>query len=667
MENRLALCVFCNTIIGLVYYMRNLFFLLLGLAVWPVGTYAQTGINRDSLQLQIDRAPEDSTKVRLYYLLASEYLTTDLKKAEELCEMGLALSKKLEYRQGVLNYYAHYGSILSFRGDFDRFLEVNHEALNYARQYADSIEIARTMLNVGISYRQLHDYEAAITAIEEAKSILIHRDFHNYDGYIFNFLQMVYYSMHQYRKGVDNGLRAISAVEKMGDQELLRQANNNLGLNYQSLRMYDSAKHYLNIAATEAQKAGDIVIQITTSLNFALIALKQQQIDKIKVHASKALALSQQYGAYEFEGLSQYGMAYYYLMKKEYPTSKLYADSALALATKYNMPDVKQKSYALLSSLNYAQQNTPGGYHYFNQYEMLSDSVLNSSITNSTIRIEKRLETERKDAQIKLQQVQLDQKTNLTYFLGAGVLALFLILLLSYVNYSNRQKLQQSKIDELETEKRLAAIGAVLKGEEQERTRLAKDLHDGLGGMLSGIKFSLNRVKENLGMTPDNAQAFERSIDMLDSSIREMRRVAHNMMPEILVKYGLDVALKEFCNEIDRSDVMRVKYQSVGMSYPIEQSTAVIVYRIVQELLTNAIKHSRAQQVLVQVHQFSQDKLLAVTVEDDGKGFDTKMLNQPGGMGWRNIQNRVEFLKGRLDVQSSPGKGTSVMVEINWK
>jgi signal transduction histidine kinase len=217
----------------------------------------------------------------------------------------------------------------------------------------------------------------------------------------------------------------------------------------------------------------------------------------------------------------------------------------------------------------------------------------------------------------------------------------------------------------LETEKQLTATEAVLKGEEQERTRLAKDLHDGLGGMLSGIKFSLGNMKGNLILTPENAQAFERSMNMLDSSIKEMRRVAHNMMPEVLVKYGLDTALKEFCNEIDRSRVLDVNYQSVGMDKAaIEQTVAVTIYRIVQELVNNAIKHAAAKNVLVQAHLSEQEKLLIITVEDDGKGFDKTTLKHAEGIGWQNIQNRVEFLKGKADIQSSSGKGTSVMIEI---
>jgi signal transduction histidine kinase len=277
-----------------------------------------------------------------------------------------------------------------------------------------------------------------------------------------------------------------------------------------------------------------------------------------------------------------------------------------------------------------------------------------------------RYETEKKENLLTLQQVQLKQKTNLVYFLIAGSIAMIVISLLSYLNYRNRRKLQQTRIEELEKEKQLAAIEAVLKGEEQERTRLAKDLHDGLGGMLSGIKYSLSNMKENLIMTPVNAQSFERSLDMLDSSIQEMRRVAHNMMPEMLVKYDLNTALREFCAEIDRTAVLQVSYQSIGMDkVQLDQTTAITIYRIVQELVNNAMKHAAAKSLLVQLHRLEPDQLLTLTVEDDGRGFDAAILDLAHGIGWNNIRNRVEFLKGKIDINSAAGKGTSVLIELN--
>jgi len=170
-------------------------------------------------------------------------------------------------------------------------------------------------------------------------------------------------------------------------------------------------------------------------------------------------------------------------------------------------------------------------------------------------------------------------------------------------------------------------------------------------------------MKGNLIMTQENAQAFERSMDMLDSSIKEMRRVAHNMMPEALVKFGLDTALKDFCNDINLTGVLRISYQSINIeNVMFEQTTAIAVYRIVQELINNTIKHAGAENAIVQLTK--ADNTLTITVEDDGKGFDKNILNFSKGIGWSNIQNRVDFLKAFLDVKTEKEKGTSVLVEI---
>jgi signal transduction histidine kinase len=165
-------------------------------------------------------------------------------------------------------------------------------------------------------------------------------------------------------------------------------------------------------------------------------------------------------------------------------------------------------------------------------------------------------------------------------------------------------------------------------------------------------------------MTAENNQAFERSMDMLDSSIKELRRVAHNMMPEALVKFGLDTALRDYCNDINQSSDVEVSYHSIDLADANpDQTTSITIYRIVQELVNNTLKHGAARKVIVQITK--TENHFAVTVEDDGKGFDTAILKQSKGIGWTNIQHRVEFLKGKVDVHSEPGKGTSVYIEFN--
>lgn len=356
---------------------------------------------------------------------------------------------------------------------------------------------------------------------------------------------------------------------------------------------------------------------------------------------------------------------------KNFPAASKNLDSAYTITRQndyaFLLKDVHRNRYHMYKM----QGNYAAAINALDSFNILNDSIQHKTDADRVEFADARYQAEKKEIQIgqlqaekEVQRLNLQRKNVLNYALLAAAVVITLISFLLFRNFKQKQKLQQQRINELETEKQLAATESVLKGEEQERTRLAKDLHDGLGGMLSGIKHSLHTMKGNLIMTPENAQAFERSMDMLDSSIKEMRRVAHNMMPEALVKFGLDAALKDFCTDINLSGALKINYQSIGMENTVvEQTTAITIYRIVQELINNTIKHAAAKNAIVQIAK--TDKQIAVTVEDDGKGFDTVLLQKAKGIGWTNIQSRVEFLKGTMDVQSAEGKGTSVHIELN--
>ena len=170
-------------------------------------------------------------------------------------------------------------------------------------------------------------------------------------------------------------------------------------------------------------------------------------------------------------------------------------------------------------------------------------------------------------------------------------------------------------------------------------------------------------MKDNLIVTPDNMAVFERSLDMIDTSIKELRRVAHNMMPEMLTKFGLDEALKEYCSTVNATKLLSVKYQSLGMETRLDKAIEIIVYRIIQELLNNILKHAAASEAFIQL--IRDNDRLNIVVEDNGKGFDTALLENSKGAGWVSIRSRVEYLKGELDIHSEPGKGVLINMEFN--
>jgi Signal transduction histidine kinase len=140
-----------------------------------------------------------------------------------------------------------------------------------------------------------------------------------------------------------------------------------------------------------------------------------------------------------------------------------------------------------------------------------------------------------------------------------------------------------------------------------------------------------------------------------------MRRVAHNMMPEALIQLGLAQAIQDYCNNISTTGMLTVATEFYGLEQRLNATTEVTVYRIVQELVNNAVKHSGAKNILVQV--LRRDQLLSITVEDSGKGFDAKQWQEKPTAGLQNIQSRVHYLGGHMDIKSESGKGTSVYVE----
>jgi two-component system, NarL family, sensor kinase len=211
-----------------------------------------------------------------------------------------------------------------------------------------------------------------------------------------------------------------------------------------------------------------------------------------------------------------------------------------------------------------------------------------------------------------------------------------------------------------EKEKQILAMDSIIQGQELERSRMARDLHDGLGGMLSGIKLNLSAMKGNMIVHENDAQLFNKSIVQLDNAIAEMRRVAHNMMPEALLKFGLTEAVQDYCDGINESNLVKIKFTTIGFNQALEKSTEVILYRIIQELSNNAIKHAAAKNIFIQLDKHEQG--ITLTVEDDGKGFDTAQITK--GAGLQNIQSRIDYLKGSMEIHSTPGEGSTFIIEI---
>lgn len=642
--------------------MRRITYLLLFLA--PVVLIKAQDKNRDSLLHLLSSAKEDTAKAMLLLTIASNYETNNQDSSIHYLEKSRQLSESLHFTKGMYHYYNQIAIVSFTKGDYSKAVEQNRKGLDLARQLKDSSNVISMLNNIAIVYAYLGDFESQLNYMLQVKDAVEATKDSSKMSPVYHGVASVYYNLKQYRKSTDYalfGLRIYTEFKKKN--AYINRLYASLGQNYYELKMSDSALYFYEKAIKESVKTND---------KYALGAIygylcdlyeERSQFGEMLKAAEKSLAVARELQSRQMVASSLYNVAYANFYNGNNVIARKTINEALEIATKDSLLEEMKFSYLVLSYIAARDGNYETSSWARRKRDSIQNAIFNAEILKNSSEFEKKYESVKKDKQIMIQQSQLQKRKIINYVLLGSAVVLLIISLLTYRNYDQKKKLQQQRINELETEKKITATEAVLKGEEQERTRLAKDLHDGLGGMLSGIKYSFQTMKGNLIMTPDNAQAFERSMDMLDSSIKEMRRVAHNMMPEALVKFGLNTALKDFCNDINQSGALLVNYQSIGLENSvIEQTTAITIYRIVQELINNTIKHAAAKSAIVQLSK--TDTGISITVEDDGRGFDPAILKSGRGIGWNNIQSRVEYLKGQLDVQSSPDKGTSILIEF---
>lgn len=302
--------------------------------------------------------------------------------------------------------------------------------------------------------------------------------------------------------------------------------------------------------------------------------------------------------------------------------------------------------------------NIPEEALFYSQEQIrMKESDLNQEWADKIAEVDAKYNTEKKELEIAA--LKADKKIK-------NLILLSLLLLLTagggtgyfiYRNQKQKHLLAAQRIKELEQEKQITATQSLLEGETTERARISRDLHDGLGGMLSVAKLKIATMKGNLTIPEENVAYLNSAIEMLDTSIKELRRVAHNLMPESLLKYGLNAALADFCRSTDK-----VTYHFFGNDRRPEEKTEVAAYRIVSELVNNSLRHSEAENINVQL--ILDDNRVHLIVEDDGKGFDTARAEAEGGNGLKNIRARVDSLGGKIDMITAPGKGTEVNVEF---
>ena len=338
------------------------------------------------------------------------------------------------------------------------------------------------------------------------------------------------------------------------------------------------------------------------------------------------------------------------------------------LATQAGSRELLLASWNTLAQAHALQGDYSAAYTFSAQYQNLKDSIYNAEQTRIISEMNARfdnvaLRDSLQQTEIAKNRAELSQKNLLNYLLGGALLAGALIAFLLFQNYRSRseQRLQAQQMAALEKQREADQLRSMINGEEQERKRIAQELHDGLGTLLATVKLQFNAVQNELPDI-DALKSYQTADNLLDEACTEVRKISYNLMPAILQQYGLEYALQDLCEGINRSGRLEISFIPYGLDYTFDDQTAVSVYRIVQELVKNTLRHAEASELIVQLS--AEDDLLNIVVEDNGKGFDPAEKLQNPGIGLQSIQSRLTLLHGTMEIESNPGAGATFTIDI---
>jgi len=619
--------------------------------------------NIDSLEV-ILRSNELSAIKRIDILneLSWQYVETNPVKAQKLAAQAIALAQKENNTKLLAVAYHRLGTALYNRNRLDSAKLIMDKAIPLAAD--DDRLLGGILQETGNIEADLGNYETAIQNYFQALQIFEKLNDLNKTGQTLSNIGALYINLGDYDKMLIYTEKALAIHRETGYKMGIAANLTNMA-DYYFLKN-DSVKTIALL--TEAQKlfhelnATINEVNVLGSIGDYYSDFQNNQDKAIRIYEQSLKLLTPgDNNNFWMDGYRKISLAYY--RKADYQKAIEHMQKAVEVTDSTNL-DYVRMNYNLLAYDYIGLKNTEKATEALDKYVELTDRVYRGNQKKTIAEMEVKYETEKKQAQIRI--LEQDKKLQAASIVGLLAAILFLAVLgFFYYRNLNRKRLlvekeaeiKAQRISELEKEKQLAASQALLEGENAERKRLARDLHDGLGGMLSVVKLNLINMKGNAIIPESDVPAFHNALEMLDGSIRELRRVAHNLMPESLMRYGLKAALSDFCGSIDH-----VNLHYFGDDRRMDEKFEVAIFRIAHELVNNALKHSEATLINVQVIQ--ESNRINLVVQDNGVGFVPENIQTDKTTGLSSIRSRVESLNGHLDFFSEPNKGTEVQIDL---
>ncbi|MGB4938098.1 MAG: sensor histidine kinase [Ferruginibacter sp.] len=573
----------------------------------------------DSLRIIIQSNKNDAEKVGAYLALSQDLLFKDFDACQTNLKAGAKLAEKLKDYGSLSEFKKFTGLSWYFKGSYDSAAVYYYQSLDILKTYNDPSKKAGVLNELGKLYRKTRDLDRALQMYDDAFAIYRSLNDENGMATILNESGVVFEYKEDYTEAIKRYTRSMEIREKMNDLVGKAYSLNFIGGVYTLQKNYAGAEKYL---------------------------LQSLDIRK-KLNDSFSIALSYGDLGFMYKEQGNYAKAI-----EQYSLSN-------ALAAKMEFIDLQLSNYKELAVIAEKRGDFAKSLEYYKKQTELKDSIYSSDKMKQIEQLNAKYQTEKKEQQLKLQRSEIDKKNYLLWGLTGG----FCLLALSgFAFYRKRQINNKMNLQAAIMKQQDLATKAIINAEENERKRIAAELHDGVGQMMSAAKMNLSAIENEITFK-DEAQRtyFDNVIGMVDESCKEVRSVSHQMMPNALLKSGLASAVKEFLDKID-TRIITINLHAEGLQERLDSNTETVLYRVIQECVNNVIKHSGANNLDISLIKDADG--LAATVEDNGRGFDTKDKQKFEGIGLKNISSRVAFLKGTVDFDSSPGKGTLVAIHV---
>lgn len=563
----------------------------------------------------------------------------DLNTSKKYYESSLKNFESLNKKKLVAKIANNLGSIYKDLGDAENAMHYYTKSLAIREQLNDKKGMALCHLNLGVFHNSVENFELAIKELKKSESLFksFNNDFEL--SKVYNNLGVSYTNTNKLLKALEYYKESLLLKEKIGLENDRHIILNNIGIVYEKNQNYDAALNYYQQSLdAQTEKTSSNTIEVQN--NIANVYKKKKQYSKALYHYKLALKASEEnkLNIIRLEILKNIGTIYS-------------QEKNFKLSTTYNEQYIKLKD-----SLEAAYKNAVVIKTNYEEERHKNIILEKNDIINQTT----------------IDKISAENKRKSTLMYGLATGSVLLMLLFFLILKSNKQKqkillaeknekIQSQKIEDLLKKQELKSINDMLFAQEQERKRIAQDLHDRLGSMLSMVKVHFKSVEENIEkLIKDNVTQYETANNLLDEACEEVRKIAHNMSSGVLAKFGLVPALNELISSLSESSKIDVEFIDNGLDNRLENDMEINIYRIIQELFSNVLKHSKASEVSLQI--LKRKNRLSIIFEDNGVGFSPDDSYE--GIGLTNIKSRITKFEGEIEIDSGKGSGTTITIQI---